>query len=230
MPFLAAIPAAVTAAGISGGAGIASSLLNRRGARTSTNNSTSTNQTILTPQQRALSDKLTAQLSGNLDNPNSSTAGILARRNRNKTKLTKRAATASKTLESRLASRGFERSGSLQEGFEGIEGARIEGLTDLDIGAMEQIDAAQRADKQIAVENALRFLPTEVTQRGTGTGTGTAPGSALGSGVNAGLESITTLLTLQKILGGGGLFGGGGGGGDDPGVTNLDQYFAGLEG
>lgn len=229
MPFLAAIPAVVGASAISGGATIGASLLNRRGARTSTSSNTSTNRTILTPEQKALSSQLTTKLSGNLDNPYRSSAGIIAEANRKKSRLTKSAQTASKNLESRLASRNFERSGSLQEGFEGIEGARIAGLTDIEVATMQQLDSARRADEQIAIENVLRFLPRELTQESKGTGTGVAPGSALGSGVNAGLETITTLMTLQKILGGSGLFGDSGGG-SDPNVTDLSGYFAGLEG
>ncbi len=103
---------------------------------------------------------------------------------------------AQENLESRLAARGFGRSGKLVANTRAIETARAGAL-----GGLEGKFAGLALDQENRVlDDALRFAFA-----GPGSSsTQNIPGNMLGGGISAGGEAISTLFLLNQMLKGGG--------------------------
>ena len=94
----------------------------------------------------------------------------------------------------KLAQRGFAKSGQTGQALKGVEMARMQELGDVD---------TQMAKLQLDREDSGYDLAMRLLGFGTGQST-TTPGNVAAGAIGAGSETLTTLLLMQKLLGGGG--------------------------
>lgn len=188
----------------SGGAGVASGLMNK--GRTSTQNTAPTLDPSLQPLQDDILGRLRQRLEGGTDLSGVKSPAIEA--------VNRRFRNLPSAITADFAGRGYGSSGVLQSEIARSHGDRIGALNDLE---------GKFAGFQIDQDNQAMDLATRLLASGRGsTTTATGGGTAVGSGISSGLETLTTLLTLQRLMGGGG-----GGGANS---TNLSGYFNGMTG
>jgi hypothetical protein len=188
----------------SGGAGIAGGLLGRK--KTATTDTSPKLDPSLQPLQDDVLGRIQQRLKSGTDLSAVKSPAIEAvnRRYRN----------LPAAITSDFAGRGYGSSGVLQNAIAGSHGDRIGDLNDLEGKfAGLQIDADERA-----MDTATRLL---ASGRGSTT-TQTQSGNPIGTGVSAGLETLTTLMTLQRMMSGGGNNGSGGNAASQPNaMSNL---------
>jgi hypothetical protein len=116
-------------------------------------------------------------------------------------------------LSSNFAGRGFGQSGKVLTNAEQLETSRAG-----DIGSLD----AQFAGMQNDYETQMLQMGEQYGFASPGS-TQTQPGGVAGGAVSGGLSTLTTLLSLNGLLGGGGggggSWGGGGGGWVTPGIS-----------
>jgi hypothetical protein len=193
---------------ISGGAGVASSLLNRK------QTVTGSNMPQWTPDQQAIQGTLRGLIEQRMKGDGSSlqplrTAAVEG--------INRRFRDAPSVVSQKLAARGYGSSGKMGNTLYRMESDRLSGLGDLDAKfAGLQLDQENRI-----VDEAMRYGFASPGQ----TSTQTIPGNMLGGGIGAGLETFTSLFALDRLLkggGGAGMFGGGG----SPGGWQWDAGMA----
>jgi len=196
MPIGAALIPLLTAGGA-----VAGGLLNRK--KTSTGTQTRTSKRILTPEQQQLLTTLTGSVQQRLANPE---AGVAPLRTAARTRINRTARAAGQNLESNLASRGYDRSGAFPSGLATIESGRVGAFGDLE-GQLADF-TLRREDT--SADLASRLLALFSGEESSGASTGTEPGNVAGGAVSGGLDTLTTLLTLDRLMkaGGGGGMGG----------------------
>ena len=156
---------------------------------------TSTQKTVLTPEQQQLSTSLSTQLQGNLSRGGRA-PNVQPIRNQGRTAINRATDNAKTRLETDLASRGFERSGQLGGGFGQIETNRVNAIGNLEAQILQFIEEQKRADEQRNIENALTFLPTSsAVSRST-----TESGGRLSGAIEGGLGGLTSLFVLDRLL------------------------------
>jgi hypothetical protein len=113
-------------------------------------------------------------------------------------------------ITSDFAGRGYGSSGVLQSAIAGSHASRIGDLNDLE---------GKFAGMQIDQDNQAQDLAARLLASGRGsTTTQTQSGNPVGAGVSSGLETLTTLLTLGRMMGGDKTS-------SDPNTLNLSGYF-----
>ena len=155
--------------------------------------STSTQKTVLTPEQQQVSNTLSTKLQGNLSREGRA-PNVQPMRNQGRTAINRATGNAKTRLETDLASRGFERSGQVGSGFGQIETNRVNAIGSLEAQILQFIEEQKRDDEQRNIENALSFLPTSsgVTRVSTQGGGGVAAGA-----IEGGLGGLTSLFVLD---------------------------------
>ncbi len=190
MPFAAAAP--IIASGVSA---LGGALANRK--RKTTTSSTPT----LDPAMAGLQGDVLAKLRARLSDPSAGTEPL---KTAALTSLNKKYAGASDALSSRLAARGFGpgdgRAGRSQMNLE-LDRFGEQGALEADFAKM----ILDRDDSTMGLAERMLSLG-----RGTNTTT-TGPGNAIAGGIDSGVSTLTTLLSLNKLLKGGGGEGGFGG-------------------
>lgn len=195
------MPFPLIAAGImAGGSALAGFLGNRD------RKSTSTQQTVLTPEQQQVSNSLSTKLQGNLSRGGRA-PNVQPMRNQGRTAINRATGNAKTRLETDLASRGFERSGQVGSGFGQIETNRVNAIGTLEAQILQFIEDRKREDQQRDIENALTFLPTSSGISRSSTESG---GRAAGA-IEGGLGGLTRLFVLDRLLSQQGPAGTGGG-------------------
>jgi hypothetical protein len=172
---------------ISGGAGIASGLLNKP--KTSTSSTTPT----LSPEMKALQDRLAAYSNDEMVDPSKGLAPI---RTAGLDNINRTFMDIPSRLSSQFASRGYGSSGDFGSSLYKTEYARGGAISDLEgqLAAMANSNRAHGAD-----------IGQRLLNSGQGsTSTSTGPDTSVGSGINSGLSTLTSLFTLSQLLKGGG--------------------------
>lgn len=174
---------------ISGGAGVAGGLLGKKKTTTSTTNTAPTLDPSMQPLQNDLLASLQQRLKNGTDLSGVKSPAIEA--------INRRFRNLPSAITADFAGRGYGSSGVLQSEIAKSHGERIGALNDME-GKFAGLQIDQ--DNQ-AQDMTMRFL---ASGRGSNsTQTGEQSGNALGAGISSGLETLTTLMTLQRMLGGG---------------------------
>lgn len=211
VPFLPLITAGVQTAG-----GL---LANRKSKATSssTQNTNSTVTPTLAPEYQPLQAELLERIKRMLLDPNAGTEPLrLDARN----KVNANYDGVDQALRDRLLGSGGGRSGKFGAATRRTELARIGGLSDLE-GTFAGLRLG-RQDQAISMAERLLLQGRGENRTGTASGeqVGTQPGNMAGgalAGLGQGLGSLTTLMTLDKLLkGSGGRYGGYGSAGAPP--------------
>lgn len=179
---------------LSGGAGAASGLMGRK--KTSTASTAPTLDPSLQPLQDNLLNSLQHRLSNGTDLSKVKSPAIEAvnRRYRN----------LPSAITADFAGRGYGSSGVLQKEIAQTHANRIGDLNDLE---------GKFAGMQIDQDNQAQDLASRLLSSGRGSNTTqTQSGNVAGNAVSSGLETLTTLLTMGRMMGGGGKKSVGGGG------------------
>lgn len=170
---------------IGAGSGVASGLMNK--GKTSTSSTAPTLDPSLQPLQDDLLGRLKQRLQGGTDLSAVKSPAIEA--------INRRYRNLPAAITADYASRGYGSSGVLQNAIAGTHASRISDLNDLE---------GKFAGFQIDQDNQAQDLAARLLASGRGsTTTATQSGTAVGSGISSGLETLTTLLTLGRMLGGG---------------------------
>jgi hypothetical protein len=171
---------------LSGGAGVASAVANRK--KTSTTDTTPKLDPSLQPLQDDLLSRVRTRLGTGVDLSAVKSPAIEAvnRRYRN----------LAPSIAAKFSGRGYGSSGVLQNALAAGEQNRIGDLNDLE---------GKFAGFQIDENARTEDLATRLLAAGRGSSTvATGPGNAAGAGISSGLETLTTLMTLQRMMGSGG--------------------------
>jgi hypothetical protein len=192
---------------IGGGAGIASGLLGKK------KTTTVDTSPQLSPELKPLQDDLLKSIQYRLDNGTDlskvKTPAIEA--------INRRYRNLPAAITSDYAGRGYGSSGVLQSAIAAGHGDRIGALNGLE---------GKFAGLQIDQDNQAQEMASRLLASGRGsTQTQTQSGNPVGAGISSGMETLTTLLTLGRMLNGGGA-----GKTDSSGNSslNLSSYFKGL--
>jgi hypothetical protein len=118
------------------------------------------------------------------------------------------------TLATKTLAHGGARSGKFGTAMRQSEMGRLGELGDVESEIARMMLEQQERGAGLGERLLAQPFGATTSTSGTGsmTGTNIGPGSAVGGAVGGGLETLTTLMTLNKMLQGQG--GGGGGGGD----------------
>lgn len=201
MPFLAP---PIIAALIGAGATTGSALLNRRGQKT-----TSQGGPVLNQGQQNLQQKLIQHASSQLGAPSQAGGAFQANRNQAVSTINRNTDFASKRLETRLAGRGFGRSGLIAAGNNELEQNRTSAIGNIETQLLNFLERQKVDERQQRFQNALSLLPNQFPQQGSSTS-------------KQGFDPFQFLqpFLFSEIAGGGGGGGGGAGaGGGDNTVT-----------
>jgi hypothetical protein len=170
---------------MSGGAGIAGGLLNRK--KTSTASTTPTLDPSLQPLQDDLIGRIRQRLEGGTDLSPIKAPAIEA--------INRRYRNLPSAIGADFASRGYGSSGVMQQAIAATHANRLGDLNDLE---------GKFAGFQIDQDNQAQDLAARLLASGRGSSTvQTQPGNVAGAGISSGLETLTTLLTLGRMMNGG---------------------------
>ncbi|MFN3326741.1 MAG: hypothetical protein ACK5AZ_24875 [Bryobacteraceae bacterium] len=179
---ISALPALITAGG-----SVASGALTSRGGKT-----TSTTSRALSPEQQHIERLFSGALEHRMTNPHE---GIEPIRTSAIERINRRFRGADDVIAGKLASRGYASSGKMGGNMANLELSRLGMLSDLE-GQIAQL-MLDREDNTMNL--AARFLgPSGMESVHTG------PRNVLGGGIGGGVETLMTLMTLDKIMKGGG--------------------------
>jgi hypothetical protein len=182
MPFAAAVP--LISAGVSAAGGI---LANRK------QKTTTQTAPTLDPAFAGLQGDLLASIRDRIANPGGGQFATL--KNAAITSVNRSTQQAGRTLNSRLAARGFGGAGS--DGRTGRAQVDLELDRDRQLGDLEAKFAAMLLDR----EDSSLGLAERLLSFGRGQSTTTTqPGNALAGGLDSGISTLTTLLSLDKLM------------------------------